>query len=149
MLPVLPDEIRVIEGDTDAWSASEGTMGSPTAQTAGSAVLRATEALADELRSLAAEQLEANPIDVVFYEGRGFGVSGVPSSARRLSQIASKIGRPLERSCVHEQPGASYPSAAHLSLVEVDSETGRVTPVRHVAVTDCGRVLDPSSARAK
>jgi carbon-monoxide dehydrogenase large subunit len=149
VLPVLAEEIRVIEGDTDAWSASEGTMGSRTAQTAGSAVLRATEALADELRDLAAEQLEANPIDVVFYEGRGFGVRGVPSSARPLSQIASKIDTPVERSCVHEQPGASYPAAAHLSLVEVDFETGRVTPVRHVAVTDCGRVLDPSSARGQ
>ena len=149
VLPVSPEEVRVIEGDTDAWSTSEGTMGSRTAQTAGSAVLGATEALADELRRHAAEQLEANPIDVVFYEGRGFGVSGVPSSARPLSQIASKIGTPVERSCVHEQPGASYPSAAHLSLVEVDSETGRVTPVRHFAVTDCGRVLDPSSARGQ
>lgn len=149
VLPVPPEEIRVVEGDTEAWSASEGTMGSRTTQTAGSAVLHSTEALADHLRNLAAEQLEADPEDVVFHEGWGFAVRGVPSSTRSLLQIASAVGTPVERSCVFEQPGASYPSAAHLSVVEVDPETGRVTPMRHVTVTDCGRVLDPISARGQ
>ena len=30
-----------------------------------------------------------------------------------------------------------------MSVVEVDTETGRVTPRRHVAVDDCGRILNP------
>jgi carbon-monoxide dehydrogenase large subunit len=30
-----------------------------------------------------------------------------------------------------------------VAVVEVDSETGLVRPVRHVAVDDCGRVLNP------
>jgi carbon-monoxide dehydrogenase large subunit len=34
-------------------------------------------------------------------------------------------------------------------VVEIDRETGRVVPLRHVAVTDCGRVLDPPSAHAQ
>jgi carbon-monoxide dehydrogenase large subunit len=28
-------------------------------------------------------------------------------------------------------------------VVEVDTETGRVEPIRHVAVDDCGRILNP------
>ncbi len=48
-----------------------------------------------------------------------------------------------------EQPNAAYPSAAHLSVVEVDPETGRVTPDRHVAVTDCGCVVDPTTAEGQ
>jgi carbon-monoxide dehydrogenase large subunit len=30
-----------------------------------------------------------------------------------------------------------------VSVVEVDTETGLVTPLRHVAVDDCGRILNP------
>jgi carbon-monoxide dehydrogenase large subunit len=30
-----------------------------------------------------------------------------------------------------------------VSVVEVDVETGQVTPLRHVAVDDCGRILNP------
>src|SRR5204862_7601951 len=42
-----------------------------------------------------------------------------------------------------EQEGATFPFAAHVAVVEVDLDTGRVTPVRHVAVDDCGRILNP------
>ena len=45
-----------------------------------------------------------------------------------------------------DQEDATYTRAAHLSIVEVDLETGCVTPLRHFAVTDCGRVVDPPSA---
>jgi carbon-monoxide dehydrogenase large subunit len=38
---------------------------------------------------------------------------------------------------------ATFPFGAHVSIVEVDTETGLVTPLRHVAVDDCGRVLNP------
>ena len=28
-------------------------------------------------------------------------------------------------------------------MVEVDTETGRVEPIRHIAVDDCGAILNP------
>ena len=73
---------------------------------------------------------------------------GVPSSALPLAALVENC-EPVEASCVYEQEAATYPSAAHLSVVEVDPETGRVTPIRHVCFTDCGRVLDPPSARSQ
>ena len=45
-----------------------------------------------------------------------------------------------------DQDDATYTRAAHLSIVEVDLDTGGVTPIQHFAVTDCGRVVDPPSA---
>jgi carbon-monoxide dehydrogenase large subunit len=45
---------------------------------------------------------------------------------------------------VFEQDDATYPFGAHVSVVEVDVDTGVVTPVRHVAVDDCGVVLNPT-----
>jgi carbon-monoxide dehydrogenase large subunit len=145
VIPVAPDEVRVVEGDTGEWMESDGTMGSRTAQMGGGAVLRAAHAVDAQLRELAAAALEASADDVVFHAGAGYGVRGVPSRALALADLAA-LGT-VEARCTYEQPGAAYPSAAHLSVVEVDVETGRVVPVRHVAVTDCGTVIDAESAR--
>ncbi len=41
------------------------------------------------------------------------------------------------------QEGATFPFGAHIAVVEVDSDTGKVRLVRHVAVDDCGTVLAP------
>jgi len=38
---------------------------------------------------------------------------------------------------------ATYPFGAHIAVVEVDTETGGVTLLRHVAVDDAGRILNP------
>ena len=38
---------------------------------------------------------------------------------------------------------ATFPFGAHVSVVEVDTETGEVTMLRHVAVDDAGRILNP------
>jgi carbon-monoxide dehydrogenase large subunit len=149
VIPVGEDEVRVVEGDTAAWAASEGTMGSRTVQMGGGAVLEAAHTVDAALRRLAADELEARADDIVFHAGCGYGVRGVPSSALALATLAARAHAPVEAACTYEQPGASYPAAAHLSVVEVDTGTGRVVPVRHVAVTDCGRVIDAASAHAQ
>jgi len=175
VIPVADDQVRVIEGDTGEWAASDGTMGSRTAQMGGGAVWHAARELDAQLRDMAARALEAGAADIVFHPGAGYGVRGVPSRALSLEALAALArtatggtalpapapraapGAPggqggasaAEARCTYEQPGAAYPAAAHLSVVEVDVETGRVHPVRHVAVTDCGRVLDPQSARGQ
>src|SRR5690606_13713276 len=41
------------------------------------------------------------------------------------------------------QAAASFPFGAHLAVVELDTETGHVRLVRHVAVDDCGTVINP------
>lgn len=48
-----------------------------------------------------------------------------------------------------EQQTPTYPAAAHLSVVEVDITSGAIRPLRHVAVTDCGAVIDEPSARGQ
>ncbi len=42
-----------------------------------------------------------------------------------------------------EQAGSTFPFGAHIAVVEVDLDTGEVRVVRHVAVDDCGTVLNP------
>jgi carbon-monoxide dehydrogenase large subunit len=38
---------------------------------------------------------------------------------------------------------STFPFGCHVAVVEVDTETGRTRLIRHVAVDDCGRILNP------
>jgi carbon-monoxide dehydrogenase large subunit len=149
LFPLEIDQIIVVEGDTDQWSQSDGTMGSRTAQLAGTAVLRSVERLHESLLDIAANEFEAATEDIVIHQGGLIGVRGVPSRSLTFAQLVASTKEPIEASCVYEQSGATYPAAAHLSVVEVDVDTGKVVPIRHVAVTDCGVVLDADSARSQ
>jgi carbon-monoxide dehydrogenase large subunit len=158
VLPLPDERIRVIEGDTGEWDSSAGTMGSRTAQLAGTAVVQATLDLVARLRELTAAMLEADPADIVLHASGGgaecgFAVRGVPASVVPLTALAERHAAtstaPIESACLHQQEGATYPAAAHLSVVDIDRDTGRVTARRHVAVTDCGRVLDEASVRGQ
>lgn len=42
-----------------------------------------------------------------------------------------------------KQENATYPFGTHICVVEVDSETGKVEVLRHIAVDDCGVVMNP------
>ena len=73
------------------------------------------------------------------------GVAGVPSRALSWAQLASRApaDEPLAGELVFDQEGATFPFGAHIAVVEVDADTGFVTLVRHVAVDDCGTVINP------
>ncbi len=112
----------------------------------GSAVSESAQLVLDRARDLAAEMFETAPEDIVFSPDGGFMVAGVPSRALSWSQIsetATEKGAPLVVEHDSQQAGSTFPFGAHVSVVEVDTETGEVRPVRHVAVDDCGRILNP------
>jgi len=148
VLPVDPDDVVVLEGDTDAIHESGGTSGSRSLQLAGAAVHAAAEAVWSAVRDLAADLLEAAADDVVV-AGRTIAVRGVPARAVTLREVAAHAAahdRALDAHCTVDQPEATFTVAAHCAVVDVDLATGAVTPVRHVAVTDCGTVIDLPSA---
>jgi carbon-monoxide dehydrogenase large subunit len=139
------EDIRFIQSDTAAVPRGGGTGGSRSLQMGGSAVLAATESVLAKGRALAASVLEADPADIVLSDGR-LGVAGVPTSSLSWAELARsgrERGEPLVAEEDVTQAGPSFPFGAHVAVVEVDSETGRVSLLRHVAVDDCGRVLNP------
>ncbi len=142
------DRVRLVDGDTDLVPRGGGTGGSRSLQLGGSAVQRATEVVVDAARTLAAQLLEADVADIVVDVAAGtVGVAGVPSSAFTWADLAARssadLGRPLSGEFLFEQAGATFPFGAHIAVVEVDLDTGRSRLVRHVAVDDCGTVLNP------
>ena len=154
-LGIAMEDIRFVQSDTAAVPRGAGTGGSRSLQLAGSAVLGAAEQVLDQARALVASELEANAADIVVHDGGRLGVAGVPARAFSWAEVAGMAagaapgdgdeaaGGLLAAELDFKQDGATFPFGAHVSVVEVDTETGQVRPLRHVAVDDCGRIVNP------
>jgi carbon-monoxide dehydrogenase large subunit len=142
-LGVPMEAVRLVHSDTDAVPEGQGTYGSRSLQLGGSSILLAAETVLAQARERAATLLEAAPSDVVLFDDGRFGVAGTPARALGWSEIVAGGDGPLRAQAKHPQSAQTYPFGAHVSVVEVDTETGAVNLLRHVAVDDCGRVLNP------
>jgi carbon-monoxide dehydrogenase large subunit len=145
------DKIAVRHGDTANTPIGQGTMGSRGLVTGGSALVMALDKVEAKARKIAAHMLEAAPEDIEFAGGK-FSVKGAADRSRTLSEVAAlaysdklpdEINPGLEENDFFKPPGITYPSGAHIAVVEVDADTGNVTVQRYFTVDDCGRVISP------
>jgi carbon-monoxide dehydrogenase large subunit len=148
-LGVPMEAVRLVHSDTAAVPEGQGTYGSRSLQLGGSSILLASEAVLAQARERAADLLEANPDDVVLFDDGRLGVAGTPARALDWGEIAAGADGPLRAEAKHPQSAQTYPFGAHVSVVEVDTETGAVKLLRHIAVDDCGRVLNPLLAQGQ
>jgi carbon-monoxide dehydrogenase large subunit len=140
LLDVPIENVTVVESDTGMMRSGDGTYGSRSLQLGGSALRGACIELVDAARAEAARRLEAAGDDIVRFEGGRFGVKGVPDSALGWADLASTATLAVEHE--FEQDGQAFPFGCHIAVVEVDVETGHSSLVRHIAVDDCGTVLN-------
>ncbi|HET9666203.1 MAG TPA: xanthine dehydrogenase family protein molybdopterin-binding subunit [Desertimonas sp.] len=142
------ERIRVVHGDTDLVESGGLTVGSRSVQLAGTAIAGATSRLVDAARQRVAERLEADVADVVLDVEHGrFHVAGTP--ARSVSWAELVDGHRLAADFTFAPPMPTYPFGTHVSVVEVDTETGRVWLRRHVAVDDAGTLINPLLAEGQ
>jgi aerobic carbon-monoxide dehydrogenase large subunit len=158
-LGVEGDLVTVVHSDTAAVPRGEGTMGSRSLQVGGSAVAEAAAKVLDKARALAAHLLEAQPSDVAVFPGEGLGVAGAPATALAWAELAAAAADPARRppgmdaglaaAVDFELERSTFPFGAHLAVCEVDTETGLARLLRHVAVDDSGRILNPVLAEGQ
>jgi carbon-monoxide dehydrogenase large subunit len=142
------DQITLKWGDTDLIPEGGGTGGSRSLQQGGAAVRQASRDLLEVARQRAADELEANPADLVFDTSRSaFAVAGDPDMAVPLARLA-EAERLLVRA-VFTAPGATFPFGAHVAVAEVDTETGKTVLRRVVTVDDAGTVMNPLLAEGQ
>jgi len=148
------ESIAVLSGDTGVVPYGGGTWASRGMPIGGSATLLAVRALRDRVRRVAAALFEAHEGDVEVAEGR-VSVRGSPDRALTLRELAKTVWfrsnelrgvePSLEATVHYTNPGAwTFTNGAHLAVVEVDTETGRVRVLKYVAVDDCGRLVNPA-----
>jgi carbon-monoxide dehydrogenase large subunit len=129
-LPI--ERIDVHKGDTAEIAKGTGTYGSKSTQLGGSAVRGAADAVVAQAKALAAEYLGDADVELD------------PAVWADLAARADADGRLGELKASHEfHSPPSFPFGAHLAVVEVDVETGKVDLIRLVAVDDGGTIINP------
>jgi carbon-monoxide dehydrogenase large subunit len=143
------DDVTVVHSDTALVARGEGTWGSRSLQIGGSSIFEQAEAVVEKGREVAAALLEVDAADVERVEG-GFSVVGAPDRSVGWSEVAGgSDGGALRAEGRFRQRGSTFPFGAHVAVVEVDTATGAVRLLRHIAVDDCGRILNPALVRGQ
>ena len=140
------DRIELVWGDTDLVPVGGGTLGSRSLQQGGAAVNKAAIELVEQASKLAARLLEADEADIVFDKDSGsFNVVGTPAVSKTWADLAVAMSSEggLQQSTTFTAVSPTFPFGAHVAVVEVDTETGQVRHLRHIACDDAGRVLNP------
>ncbi|MDQ3156826.1 MAG: xanthine dehydrogenase family protein molybdopterin-binding subunit [Actinomycetota bacterium] len=152
-LGILPERVKLRQGDTDLVSFGWGTWGSRSLVIGGGAAAVAARRLADRIKSVAAEMLEANADDIDLVEGNA-QVRGVSGAHVSIDEIAATVhfrshtlpnnGEHLLEAKGMADPSGMFSNASHAALVEVDPGTGGVRVVDYIVVEDCGVVVNPT-----
>jgi len=143
-LDVPLERVKVVQGDTDRIPTGAGTGGSRSIPVGAVMVTRASQKLAQSLKELAADKLEAAIGDLEIADGR-VRIAGTDRSIS-YSEIAALPGATPDKLKAIQSfspPDATYPNGTHLCEVEVDPETGATEIVRYVVVDDFGFTLNP------
>jgi carbon-monoxide dehydrogenase large subunit len=139
------DKVTVLHGDTDEIPLATGTYASRSLQLGGMAVHKADLEVKEQARRLAADMMEASEADLELDIDRGlWHVRGDPESSKTWAEVASHAGSDGLVAAVHfTEAQPTFPFGSHVAVAEVDTETGKVTLVRHVTVDDAGIVVNP------
>ncbi len=142
------EKIEVRHGDTDEVARGGGTGGSRSLQVGGSAIAQAGDVVIQLAKDAASSMLEAHPDDIVLDVDQGtFAVAGTPARSLDWAAVATHLHEAentgLQAESDFQPPAATFPFGVHLSVVEVDRDTGQVTPIRHVSCDDAGVIVNP------
>jgi carbon-monoxide dehydrogenase large subunit len=151
---VAPEDVDVSLADTAAIPMGFGTVASRSTVTASAAIHHASERVREKAFAIAGNILECAPADLELREG-GVGVVGVPGAAVSLARLEREArpgwdrARPaeveagLEETYYWEPPTVTWSYAAHVAVVEVNPETGRIVIDKYAIAHDCGTVVNP------
>jgi carbon-monoxide dehydrogenase large subunit len=135
-------------GDTDMDLKGFPAVASRSTMTAGTATVRAVEAVLEKGRKIAAHVLEAAEGDIAYRNG-AFEVVGTDRRitlfrlAERAAEMAraGEIAEGLDTKVAPDTPVA-FPNGCHIAEVEIDPETGALAVVAYSAIDDCGNVVN-------
>ncbi|MBI4560620.1 MAG: molybdopterin-dependent oxidoreductase, partial [Candidatus Rokubacteria bacterium] len=146
------ESVEIVHGDTAAIPFGMGTYGSRSAAVGGSAIHVSLQKIKEKGRKIAAHLLEAAEGDVVF-EAAKFFVRGSPDRSKAWGEVVlmaylahnlpQGMEPGLEATSFYDPSNFTFPFGAHLCVVEVVPDTGKIKLLRYVAVDDCGTVVNP------
>jgi carbon-monoxide dehydrogenase large subunit len=131
----------VHHGSTAYVSDGYGAYHSRSVVMGGSALIDATKNLHELIRVTASKRLGCTPPEIKISEDRIIGPGGI--SAR----FADFSGLTAEGVFLNNKHTYTY--GAHAAHVSVDAKIGHVEIIDYLAVTDCGRIINPMTVRGQ
>ncbi len=146
------EHVTILHGDTGVVKQGIGTFGSRSQAVAGTALHLAGTKVKAKMAQFAAAVLEASEEDIVFENGT-IGVKGAPAKAKTFAEIAAYAYVPvplpkgmepgLSDEAFFEPANNTYPFGCHISMLEIDRETGEPKLLKLIAVDDAGNLINP------
>jgi aerobic carbon-monoxide dehydrogenase large subunit len=146
------EHVTILHGDTGIVKQGIGTFGSRSQAVAGTALHLAGVKVRKKMAQFAAAMLEASEDDIVFENGT-IGVKGAPAKAKPFAAIAGYAYVPvplpqgmepgLSDEAFFEPANNTYPFGCHISMLEIDRETGEPKLLKMIAVDDAGNLINP------
>jgi CO/xanthine dehydrogenase Mo-binding subunit len=163
-----PEDFSILYQDTDAGPYDVGATGSQTTLNNGRAVMLAAAEVADQLRRLTADELEAAAEDIELVDGHA-QVVGSPDRRVAIADLAATahggellLGRgsgapselpPLRGStCIGDLGMAAFVApqfSCHAVRLRLDRDTGVVRVLAVAAAHDSGTILNPQGAEGQ
>ncbi|MCX7313363.1 MAG: molybdopterin-dependent oxidoreductase [Alphaproteobacteria bacterium] len=145
------EEIRIVQGDTDAILHGHGSIGSRVSGLGSAVIARASDRVLDKARLIAGHRLEASADDINFKDGvfvvagtdRKITLQDVARAAYAPPQLPPGMETGLFAHASFTPPAPTFPNGCHVCEVEIDPETGTIKVDRYTAVDDVGTVLNP------
>jgi carbon-monoxide dehydrogenase large subunit len=114
-------------------------------------IWNSSKAIIEKATRIAARLLECDPSGIRFRSGRftleeggrSVGIFEVAAAALKLKDLPEDLRGPLSAFSDETVNVASFPYGCHVCEVEVDPELGTIEIVRHSAVDDVGRAVNP------
>ena len=145
------ENVEVVHGDTGKVPFGMGTYGSRSLAVGGSAIVKSLEKIKEKGTKIAAHLLEASAEDLDFADGK-WTVKGTDKSVA-FGDVSLTAYVPhnypeglepgLDETSFYDPANFTYPFGAHMAVVEVDSDTGKVDLKRFIACDDVGNVVNP------
>jgi len=145
------ENVEVVHGDTGKVPFGMGTYGSRSLAVGGSAIVKSLEKIKEKGAKIAAHLLEASAEDLDFADGK-WTVKGTDKSVA-FGDVSLTAYVPhnypeglepgLDETSFYDPANFTYPFGAHMAVVEVDSDTGKVDLKRFISCDDVGNVVNP------
>lgn len=146
------EHVTILHGDTGVVKQGIGTFGSRSQAVGGTALHMAGGKVKAKMAKFAAALLEAHEDDLVFENGT-ISVKGSPARGKAFADVAGFAYIPvplppglepgLSEEAFFEPTNNTYPFGCHISMLEIDRETGEPTLLKLVAVDDAGHLINP------
>jgi len=145
------ENVEVVHGDTGKVPFGMGTYGSRSLAVGGSAIVKSLEKIKEKGTKIAAHLLEASAEDLDFADGK-WTVKGTDKSVA-FGDVSLTAYVPhnypeglepgLDETSFYDPVNFTYPFGAHMAVVEIDPDTGKVDLKRFIACDDVGNVVNP------